>query len=143
MARGIVPALRYRDGHAAVAWLCSAFGFEQHLVVQDSDSGIAHAQLVLGDAMIMLGSSHEGDYSKLVRSPADLDGVNSQSPYVVVDDPDALYSRAIAAGATVVIDIKDEDYGGRGFTCRDPEGHLWSFGSYDPWQPPPRDHTQE
>jgi len=38
-----------------------------------------------------------------------------------------------AAGAEVVIEIKDEDYGGRGCSCRDPEGNVWSFGSYDPW----------
>ncbi len=51
----------------------------------------------------------------------------------MVADPDALFRSAQAAGAEIVIDIKDEDYGGRGFTCRDPEGHVWSFGSYDPW----------
>jgi len=45
-----------------------------------------------------------------------------------------LYQRAKAAGAEIVMDIKDEDYGGRGFWCRDPEGHLWSFGTYDPWE---------
>ena len=143
MARGIVPALRYRDGSAAIEWLCSAFGFTRHIVVPNGDGGIAHAQLVLGEAMIMLGSSHEGEYSQFARSPLDLDGMNSQSPYVVVGDPDALYARAVAAGAAIVIDIKDEDYGGRGFTCRDPEGHLWSFGSYDPWQPAPGATTAE
>ncbi|WP_348770347.1 VOC family protein [Pseudomonas aeruginosa] len=60
-------------------------------------------------------------------------GGNTQSLYLVVADPDALFRSAQAAGAEIVIDIKDEDYGGRGFTCRDPEGHVWSFGSYDPW----------
>ena len=133
MKNRIVPALRYRDGEKAIEWLCTAFGFQRHLVVPDEDGGIAHAQLVRGEVMIMLGSSHEGEYGKLVRSPADLDGLNSQSPYIVVDDPDALHDRAVAAGAEIVIELKDEDYGGRGFTCRDPEGHLWSFGSYDPW----------
>jgi len=129
----VMPALRYRDGEGAIDWLCTAFGFERHLVVPGEDGGIAHAQLVLGEVMIMLSSSHEGEYGKLVRSPLGLGGRNTQSPYIVVEDPDALHDRAVAAGAEIIIGLKDEDYGGRGFTCRDPEGHLWSFGSYDPW----------
>ena len=133
MKSKVVPALRYRDGEDAIDWLCSAFGFERHLVVPADDGGIAHAQIVLGDVMIMLGSSHEGEYGRLARSPAELDGFNTQSPYIVVDDPDALHESAVAAGAEIVIELRDEDYGGRSFTCRDPEGHLWSFGSYDPW----------
>jgi uncharacterized glyoxalase superfamily protein PhnB len=55
-----------------------------------------------------------------------------------VDDADAHYARAAAAGAEIVLDIVDEDYGGRGYSCRDPEGHLWNFGTYDPWA---RDHS--
>ena len=51
----------------------------------------------------------------------------------IVTDADAIYSQAKAAGAEILLDTKDEDYGGRGFTCRDPEGHLWSVGTYDPW----------
>jgi len=136
MAGSIIPALRYRDGHAAIEWLRTAFGFEQHLVVPDEDGGIAHAQLVMGDVMIMLGSSHEGEYGQFVKSPSEIEGFNSQSPYVVVEDPDALHAKAVAAGAEIVIELKDEDYGGRGFTCRDPEGHLWTFGSYNPWAAP-------
>jgi uncharacterized glyoxalase superfamily protein PhnB len=136
MASSIIPALRYRDGHRAIEWLSNAFGFEKHLVVPDDDGGIAHAQLVLGDVMIMLGSSHEGDYGKLVKAPAEIEGFNTQSPYLVVENPDAMYAKAVAARAEIVIELRDEDYGGRGFTCRDPEGHLWSFGSYDPWAEP-------
>ena len=133
MTSSIIPALRYRDGYGAIEWLNSAFGFEKHLVVPDDAGGIAHAQLVIGDVMVMLGSSHEGDYGKVVKSPVEMDGYNTQSPYFVVANPDAVYAKAVAAGAEIVIELKDEDYGGRGFTCRDPEGHLWSFGSYDPW----------
>ena len=83
--------------------------------------------------MIMLGSSHEGEYGKVVKSPVEVDGYNMQSPYVVVEDPDALYASAVAAGAEIVIELKDEEYGGRGFTCRDLEGNVWSFGDFDPW----------
>jgi uncharacterized glyoxalase superfamily protein PhnB len=58
----------------------------------------------------------------------------TQSAYVIVSDADALYTRAKAAGAKIVMDIKDEDYGGRGFSCCDLESHLWNFGTYDPWE---------
>lgn len=134
MARSIIPALHYRDGESAIDWLGRAFGFVPRMVVKGEDGTIAHAELVLGDVMIMLGSSTGGDYSRHVKSPADLHRFNTQSPYLVVDDPDAIYRSAIAAHADIVIPLKDEDYGGRGFTCRDPEGHLWNFGSYDPWK---------
>jgi uncharacterized glyoxalase superfamily protein PhnB len=60
-------------------------------------------------------------------------GVCTQSAYIIVEDADAHYARAVAAGAEIVMEIKDEDYGGRGYSCRDLEGHLWNFGTYDPW----------
>jgi uncharacterized glyoxalase superfamily protein PhnB len=83
----------------------------------------------------MLGSvlESETEFGRLMKQPDQIGGFETQSAYVVVADADAIYARAIAAGAQIVIDIKDEDYGGRGFTCRDPEGHIWSFGTYDPW----------
>jgi uncharacterized glyoxalase superfamily protein PhnB len=63
------------------------------------------------------------------------DGAVTQSAYVIVTDADAHHARATAAGAVVVMPLKTEDYGGRGYSCRDPEGHLWNFGTYDPWAP--------
>ena len=129
----IMPTLRYRDGAAAVKWLCRAFGFQEHLVVPDKDGAIAHAQLVYGNGMIMLGSATNNDFHELVKSPSESGCVGSQSAYIQVQDVDAHYRQAMAAGAVIVIDIKDEDYGGRGYSCRDPEGHIWNFGSYDPW----------
>ena len=127
----VIPTLRYRDAAAAVEWLCRAFGFDQYLVVPDASGGIAHAELVFGNGMIMLGSAHDDDYGKLVQPPRG--GINTQAAYVVVEDTDAHYRRAVAAGATIVMDIKDESYGGRGYACRDPEGNVWNFGSFDPW----------
>jgi uncharacterized glyoxalase superfamily protein PhnB len=128
----IIPALRYRDAPAAIEWLCRAFGFEKHLVVPDEKGGVAHAQLTFGNGMIMLGSGQGGDYDTLVVQPSDAGGV-TQAPYIVVAEVDAHYARAKAAGAEIVIDIADQDYGGRLYVCRDPEGHVWNFGSYDPW----------
>jgi uncharacterized glyoxalase superfamily protein PhnB len=133
-ASSVIPALRYEDAPAAVEWLCKAFGFEKHLVVPGKKGEILHAQLTSGTGMIMLGSAaNEGEFGKYVKPPRTTGGVGTQSPYVIVADADAHYRRAVAAGARIVIDIKDEDYGGRGYSCLDPEGHMWNFGTYDPW----------
>ena len=129
---GIMPTIRYRDAPAAIDWLGRAFGFEARLVVPDDKRGVAHAQLTLGNAMIMLGSGQEGAFDRLVRPPEEAGGV-TQSPYLVVGDPDRLYETAKGAGAEMVMEIEDWDHGGRGFSCRDPEGHVWNIGSYDPW----------
>jgi len=129
----VIPTMRYRDAPAAIDWLCRAFGFERHLVVPDAAGGIAHAQLSFGNGMIMLGSVRDDDYGRLVRQPAEAGG-DTMSAYVVVADCDAHYARAKAAGAAIVMPIEDKEYGGRGYGCRDLEGRLWSFGSYDPWQ---------
>ncbi|WP_044871597.1 VOC family protein [Pseudomonas sp. LFM046] len=128
-----IPCLRYRDAPAAITWLCNTFGFVEHLVVAEKDGVIAHAQLSLDGGMIMLGSVRNNAYGELLRQPDESGGLGSQGIYLVVANVDAVHARALAAGATIVLPLKDEDYGGRGFTCRDPEGHLWSIGSYDPW----------
>jgi uncharacterized glyoxalase superfamily protein PhnB len=129
----VIPCLRYRNASAAIDWLCDALGFERQLVVPNNDGSIAHAQLSFGNGMIMLGSVAESPYGRLTRQPDEIGGAETQSPYLVVSDADAVYARAKAAGARIEIDIKDEDYGGRGFSCRDLEGHLWNIGTYDPW----------
>ena len=129
----IVPSLRYRDAPAAIDWLCKAFGFKQHLVVPGEAGTIAHAQLVFGNGMIMLGSARDDDFGRLQRPLDAPDAPVSESAYVIVSDVDAHHARAAAAGATVVMAPADQDYGGRLYACRDPEGNLWHFGSYDPW----------
>ena len=132
MTATIIPTLRYRDAGAMIDWLCAAFGFEKHLVVNDGNGGIAHAQLTLGNAMIMLGTARDDPFDALQKTPEALGGT-TQSPYVIVADADAVHDRAIAAGAEIVIPIADQDHGGRMFSCRDPQGHLWNIGTYDPW----------
>ena len=130
----IIPALRYRNAPAAIDFLCTAFGFERHAVYQSRDDHVDHAQLVLGNGMIMLGSaSSDGEYAKWVSPLRSPDDAATQGIYVVVDDCDAHHARAKAAGARILRPPTDEDYGGRGYTCRDPEGNVWSFGTYDPW----------
>ena len=129
----IIPGMRYRDAVAAIEWLCATLGFTRHLVVPGPDGTIAHAQLTLGSGMIMLGSARDDEYGRLVTTPREVGGANTQSAYLVVAEVDAHYRRARAAGAEIVTEIADQDYGGRLYSVRDPEGHLWNVGSYDPW----------
>ncbi|MBF8178139.1 VOC family protein [Herminiimonas contaminans] len=131
----IIPCLRYRDALAAIDWLCEVFGFEKQAVYTNPDGSVAHAQLTLGGGMLMIGSVvADSEWGKLIRQPDDIGGDETQSPYLVVADADQVYERALKRDAEIVIDIKFEDYGGRGFSCRDLEGRLWSVGTYDPWQ---------
>jgi len=128
----VIPALRYKNATAAIDWLCKAFGFERKMVVPGDGGSIAHAELTLGNGMIMLGDA-ETEYGWLVQPPNPPTRVNTQGTYVIVADVDGHYARAKAAGAEIVLDIKTQDYGGRDYTCRDLEGHVWTFGTYDPW----------
>lgn len=128
----MIPAIRYADAPAAIRFLCEAFGFIEHLVVPGEDREVAHAQLILGRGMIMVGSTGDDDFSRQCVAPKDVGGV-TQSAYVVVKEIDAHYERAKAAGAEIVQEIAGQEHGGRLYGARDPEGHLWSFGSYDPW----------
>ena len=132
----VIPGMRYRNAPAAIDWLCRAFGFERHLVVPGEEDGtIAHAQLRYGNGMIMLGTAgiHGGGFDELMATPRETGGRSTQSAYVIVEDPDAHHARAVASGAEVVMPLEDKDYGGRGYSCRDLEGHVWSFGDYDPF----------
>ncbi len=131
----VIPSLRYQDAPKAIDWLCDAFGFERQLVVPGEDGTIAHAQLRFGNGMLMLGSGggHRGPYDRFVQPPESRDTIRPGSLYVIVEDADSHCARARAAGAEIVDEPEDADYGGRGYTCRDPEGHVWSFGTYDPF----------
>lgn len=131
----VVPTMRFRDAPAAIDWLCRAFGFEKHLIVPGEGGRIDHAQLVLGDGMIMLGSTSDNEYGRLMKQPRDVGG-NTATVYVIVPDADAHYARAKTAGAEIFMDIADMDYGGRAYGCFDIEGHIWAFGTYDPWRAP-------
>lgn len=130
----VIPALRYRNAPAAIEWLCQVFGFEKHAVYPNADGTIAHAELTFGNGMIMLGSMNESPYGKLIKQPDEIGMASTQSPCLIVNDADAVYSRATAAGAEIVMAIEDQEYGGRAFACRDMEGHLWNVGTYDPWE---------
>lgn len=126
--------MRYKDASAALLWLQDAFGFKEHLVVPGDNGMIAHAQLTFGNGMIMLGSIRDNEFDELQKLPDILDGFVSQSPYIIVEEIDQHYGRAVAAGAEIVIPLKDQDFPDRMYSCKDLEGHLWNFGLYDPWQ---------
>ncbi len=131
----IIPSLRYRDALAAIDWLCAAFGFEKNAVYADEKGIVQHAQLVFGNGMIMLGSvANASPWGERIAQPYEIGGRETQCPCVIVSDCQAHYERAKAAGAVIVDEYEVKDYGGAGYSCRDPEGHLWWFGSYDPWK---------
>ena len=137
MAATIIPTLRYHDAPAAIEFLVEAFGFTVHARHQQGDV-VEHAQLVLGDGMVMLGSTRrEGDraFDRLVTTVKE-SGSPTSTPYVIVHDVSAHAERARKAGAEIVIEPEGQDYGGSNYTARDPEGNLWSFGSYNPWDDP-------
>lgn len=121
------PVLSYTDARAAIAFLTKAFGFEERAVYarDDDPDVIEHAELRWPDGGgVMFGTAGKDDSPFGRRTPG------NDSVYVVCDDPDGLFARATAAGAEVVAGLKDEDYGSRGFTVRDPGGVLWTFGTY-------------
>lgn len=129
----IHAALHYRDAPAAIEWLCRAMGFEKQAVYEDGEGGIAHAQLRFGNGLIMLSSARDNDWGRRMALPNDLGGRCTHSLCLYVADPDTHHATAVAAGAEIIDPLSDRDYGGRGYGLRDPEGHLWWIGSYDPW----------
>jgi uncharacterized glyoxalase superfamily protein PhnB len=116
----VYPILRYRDAHAAIDWLCQAFGAEKLLVVPMDDGSVRHAELKLGNGAIMLGGDRDDEWGK----------VGTAAVYVAISDPDAHYARAKAAGARIIRELNDTPYGSREYGAKDPEGNTWSFGTY-------------
>lgn len=122
------PTLTYRDARAALTFLSEAFGFEERAAYarEDDPSVIEHAEMRFpeGAGGVMFGTTGKDEGTYGARIPG------NDAVYVVCSDPDALFARATAAGATVERGLYDADYGSRGFTVRDPEGNVWSFGTY-------------
>jgi uncharacterized glyoxalase superfamily protein PhnB len=135
----VVPTIPYRDVVAMVDWLGEAFGFQKQLVVRDGGE-VKHAQLSFGDSTIMVFPVQDLATEQLVAHPDQVGGVETQTCYLVVTDVDAHFANAKAKGAEIVFGIRTGNYGGRGYACRDPEGHVWMFGTYDPHQARPSAH---
>ncbi len=126
-APNIYPAIRYADAPAAIEWLKKAFGFEELMVASGENGTVAHAELRLGPGIIMLGSGGKVKTQR-PRTFADVD----ISLYLAVDDPDAHYARAKAAGAEITREPNDTEYGSREYEALDLEGNVWGFGTYRP-----------
>ena len=127
-------ALYYDDAAAAIDWLCEAFGFEVRLKVEGADGRIEHSELVFGGGLVMVGEDRADKREKFpyMRCPANVGGANTQNMMVYVDDVEAHYARAKAAGATIFREPETTDYGedywtDRGYDCADPGGHHWWF----------------
>jgi uncharacterized glyoxalase superfamily protein PhnB len=129
----IFPAIRYADADAGIDFLKRAFGATEKAVHRGQDGVIHHAELALGAGLVMLGQQR-GDGKLGGETPRAL--ASTISVYLTVPDPDAHHAAAREAGATVVRELEDTDYGSREYSARDLEGNLWSFGTYDPYDYP-------
>ncbi len=136
MSAIIIPTMRYKNASAAIQFLCDAFGFTKYFIHQEEDGTVPHAQLLFGNAMIMVSSEKDNEFGKLVGTPNAHNGINTMSPYIILSDSEIEkhYQKAKTEGAEIVYDLKEEAYGGKAYSCKDPEGYLWNFGSYDPWK---------
>ena len=125
---GVYPSLIYDDAPAAIEWLCRAFGFVQRLIIHGPHDRVEHSELTFESVLVMV-SSPKPEMGRL--SPRSLGGV-SHALSIYVEDPDAHCRRARLAGAVILIEVRDEAYGARGYLAKDPEGHVWYFGTYRP-----------
>lgn len=126
-AKGLSSAICYRDSKAAFRWLEDAFGFEPLFVLLDADGNLAHSEMEYGPSTIMVGNEWSDDH----RSPANLDGKNTQTVHVQLgrgEDIDAHCAKARAAGARIIAEPETQFYGDRTYRAKDPEGHIWTFG---------------
>jgi PhnB protein len=119
----IAPYLLYEDGAAAIDFLTNAFGFEEVMRMEDDKGDVNHAELRLGEDTVMLGDPGD-DY----RNPRNADH-STALVHVYVDDVDGHFERAKAAGAEIVMEPTDQEYGDRRYDAKDPEGHFWSFAT--------------
>jgi len=136
MRHEIIPNLRYTDAPRAIDFLCAAFGFERRAVYPDENNPriIQHAQLTWHDRMVMISSALDTEHVRAAKMKTAAEaGGPTVGLYFIVEDVDAHAAHARAAGAEIIDGPDDKGYGGRGYSARDPEGNVWSFGSYDPW----------
>ena len=131
MTAPISPVFLYEAPREMMGWLERALGFRPMGIYDNDDGTLAHAEMALGTSAIMIGQAGSDGFARYVRTPRALGGP-SQALYVTVENADAVHDRALAEGAEIVQPLTDQPYGSRDFTLRDPEGYLWSFGTYRP-----------
>ncbi|MBV2361345.1 VOC family protein [Thalassococcus sp. CAU 1522] len=131
----LIPATRYRDCEAALRFINDVLNLPAHAVYRDDAGRIQHAQIALGAGLMMFGPPNDGPFDRYMADPGDIGGRETTTIYAVLPDRATLqahYDRARAAGAEILMPLEDQPYGGANFTLADPEGHIWSFGDYDP-----------
>jgi uncharacterized glyoxalase superfamily protein PhnB len=122
MPQTVTPYLLYEDVAGALDWLSKAFGFRETVRLQGEAGYVNHAEMDVGDGSpIYLGDPGD-DY----RNPKHL-GASTCLVYVYVEDVNAHHARAREAGATIIEEPADQDYGDRRYAAEDPEGHQWFF----------------
>jgi uncharacterized glyoxalase superfamily protein PhnB len=131
--KAVVPTIIYRDPTAMVEWLCNTFDFRKQAIVKEENGKVMHAELTFGESMITVISIQHSPFEKLVVHPDQVGGAETQTCYLIVPDVEAHHARAKANNAEIVFDVSFEK-GGHGYACKDPEGHLWVFGTYNPRQ---------
>lgn len=124
----IFATFRYRDAAAAIRWFVDTLGFIERARHHDGDR-IAHAELTFGSSIVMLGQSAPDEFGRIVGEP---EGQGGRATYVAVEHLDELYRRVEASGVQIDEPPTERAYGSREFTCRDPEGNVWFFGTYWP-----------
>ena len=124
----IFPVIRFANAARMLDWLGEAFGFS--VLTKSMDGArVGHAELALGSSIVMCGDHKDDAFGAMTGKPGTPSG---WSLYVAVTDIETLFKRAEAAGAEILQGLTDRDYGSREFICRDPEGNVWSFGTYWP-----------
>lgn len=128
----LIPATRYRDPEAALAFLRDVLGLTEHAVHRDADGRIVHVEMALGTGLMMFGPDSDSPFQQYMVHPDQTEERETTTIYAVVDDLETHYARCLAAGVKVLMPLEDQPYGGANFTVADAEGHVWSFGDYDP-----------
>ncbi len=131
----LIPATRYLDPEAALIFLRDVLGLEEHAVYRSDDGKILHAQMRIGAGMMMFGPPNDGPFERYMADPTEIGGRETTTIYAVVQDVAERHERVVAAGATILLPLEEQFYGGQAFTLADPEGHIWTFGDYDPTTP--------
>lgn len=128
----LIPATRYQDPEAALAFLKEVFGLKEHALHRSDDGRIVHVQMRVGAGLMMFGPPTDGTLENHMADPSEFGGRATMTIYAVVSDLEARYRHVVERGAKILLPLEAQDYGGQAFTASDCEGHIWTFGDYDP-----------
>ncbi len=128
----LIPATRYRDCEAALAFIRDVLGLEEHAIYRSEDGRISHAEVKLGEGIMMFGPPNDGPFDACMADPGAIGGRETTTIYAVITDVAERYARVVEGGAKVILPLEEQFYGGSSFTVADPEGHFWTFGDFDP-----------